>query len=124
MPPIRRRPRRLLLPPLPLPPEPPRRTLLHTCPVAGFQFHEGPRVFGALAPGDAVDLVREPANPHDRRAVALHWKGRKLGFVPRDENGLASSLMDQGKTLRGTVAALGDPDVPWSCVEVAIWLED
>ena len=37
-----------------------------------------------LRPGDAVQLVREPHNPHDARAVAVHDEdGNSLGYVPR-----------------------------------------
>src|SRR5689334_23732236 len=34
----------------------------------------------------ALDLVREPENPHDANAVRVEWRGRKLGYVPRRDN--------------------------------------
>ena len=113
-------------PPLPAPPEPapPRRTLLQTCAVAGFQFYEGPKALREMTPGDGVRLVREPWNVHDRNAVALHWKDRKLGYVPRHENALAASLLDQGRRVFGTVTARRDAADSWRRIEVALWMEE
>ena len=57
-----------------------------------------------LEPGSRVLFVREPENPHDSRAVmALDEKGRKLGYIPRYENGVISALMDAGKVFFGVV---------------------
>jgi hypothetical protein len=113
-------------PPLPEPPlpEPPRRTLLQTCTVAGFQYYAGPQIWKEMAPGDSLHLVREPWNVHDRNAVALFWKDRKIGYLPRHENALAASLLDQGKTVCGAVAARGDVREPWGCLQVAVWMEE
>lgn len=47
--------------------------------------HEGRQArVRALVPGARVALVREPDNPHDPRAVAVHdLAGNSLGFIPR-----------------------------------------
>ena len=113
-------------PPLPVPPEPapPHRTLLQTCTVAGFQYYEGLKVLHEMKPGDGVRLVREPWNVHDRNAVALHWKDRKIGYLPRHENALPASLMDQGKAVYATVVARGDLREAWKCLQVAVWMEE
>ena len=61
-----------------------------------------------LAPGSKVTLLREPDNRFDDRAVmALDGEGRKLGYIPRRENGVISALMDAGKLLYGIVS--GEP---------------
>ncbi|MGA9750185.1 MAG: HIRAN domain-containing protein [Acidobacteriota bacterium] len=109
--------------PIPTPPEPVRRTLIQSSPVAGFQFYEGPKVSPNIAPGDRLALVREPGNPHDRLAVAVHWQSRKLGYLPRDVNGLPSSLLDQGRTVYATVTARRESHDPWRRLEIEVWLE-
>ncbi|MCO6440889.1 MAG: HIRAN domain-containing protein [Nitrococcus mobilis] len=43
--------------------------------------------------------VREPANPHDPKAVRIDWHNQKLGYVPRDENTAISQMLDRGERL-------------------------
>jgi hypothetical protein len=58
----------------------------------------------ALAPGTPVALVREPNNPYDPRAVAVHTlAGASLGYVPR---GMTAPFND-GPPLEATVLAAG-----------------
>lgn len=53
-----------------------RRTiLLQTSPVAGFQYHEGEALRPLLRAGQALDLVREPANTYDPKAVRVQSRG-------------------------------------------------
>ncbi len=46
-------------------------TLLQRSPLAGFQYHEGERVWPQLRPEQTLTLVREPANRFDRDAVRI-----------------------------------------------------
>lgn len=42
-----------------------------------------------IAPGeyfDEFDLVPEPDNPHDEKAIAVVYNGRKIGYIPRGQN--------------------------------------
>ena len=58
-----------------------------------------------LDPGTRVTFLREPDNQHDPKAImALDAEGRKIGYIPRSENGLMSALMDAGKRFYGIVA--------------------
>lgn len=77
----------------------PRSVLLQVSPVAGFQYHEGERLWPDLAESDALALVREPENPYDSRAVRVDWRGRKLGYVPRVENTAIAQMLDRGERL-------------------------
>ena len=44
--------------------------------------------------------MRQPANPHDELAIAVHAQsGALLGYVPRDDNAIPARLMDAGKIL-------------------------
>lgn len=100
-----------------------RGVLIQTSPVAGFQYHEGVRVWNGLRPGDPLHLVREPDNKYDQRAVRVDWRGgRKLGYVPRYENTAVSQMLDRGETLTGRVARLRSDPNPWKRVEFEIWL--
>jgi|GEM_PF-5219400 len=45
---------------------------LFNCAVAGFQYYDGLRCIPTIRPGDRLDLVREPDNPHDEKAIAVY----------------------------------------------------
>ena len=47
--------------------------------------------------GDALALVREPDNPFDAAAIRLEWNGRKIGYVPRQENGALARELDAAR---------------------------
>lgn len=102
----------------------PAGTLLQTSPLAGYQFHDGPRLWRRLKVGDPLTLVREPDNPYDARAVRVEWRGHKLGYLPRVENAAASQLMDRGARLTARIASLrADPD-PWKRVGIEVYLSN
>jgi hypothetical protein len=101
---------------------PPARTYLQNSPLAGFQFYDGPASWNALAEGDLLELTREPHNPHDGSAVAVHWKGRKLGYLPRGENATAARLMDQGLSLHATLASKRESRNPWERILLDVWI--
>ena len=53
--------------------------------VVGTSFR-GPAARTAISlmrPGDDVELVREANNPHDALAVACHYRGIPVGYIPR-----------------------------------------
>ena len=58
------------------------RLLVQSSPLAGFRYHAAAEVWPELRVGDALELAREPDNPHDPNAIAVTWRGRKLGYVP------------------------------------------
>ena len=98
------------------------RVLVQTAPLAGFQFHEGNRLWPQLQVGDVLELRREPANRHDTRAIAVHWRGEMLGYLPRAENDAVSEAMDRGVTAEARIAALRDERDPWRRVQVEVFL--
>jgi hypothetical protein len=99
-----------------------RRIELQRSPVAGFQYHQGEAVWPQLGVGAAMDLAREPDNPHDRRAVRVDWHGHKLGYVPRIDNAAVSQLLDRGEALAAEIVALRNSDNPWERIEFAVYL--
>jgi Holliday junction resolvase-like predicted endonuclease len=82
--------------------------------------------------GDALELIREPDNRHDRNAIRVEWRGHKLGYVPRAENRAVAAAMDQGDKLVARMSRLTDTptrgggsssksssscDVEWFCYQ-------
>lgn len=94
--------------------------LLQDSPLAGFQYHAGKTLWPRMQVGDVLNLVREPDNPHDARAVRVEWRGHKLGYVPRRENADVARLMDGGQTLTARIARLAEVRDPWSRVRFEI----
>ena len=72
------------------------RLLVQSSPLAGFRYHAAGELWPKLRVGDALDLRREADNPHDANAVAVLWRGRKLGYVPRRANAALAWGMDGG----------------------------
>ena len=66
--------------------------------IAGFTFHEGCMVFSKLKIGTQLRLCREQENKFDPYAVAIYYKGYKLGYIPREMNESIAQFMDLGYT--------------------------
>jgi hypothetical protein len=73
-----------------------RKYYLLQCFVRGFRFYEGPLLIGRMKEGDELQLLREPDNEYDECAIALHWNGKKIGFIPAECNEILSRLLDIG----------------------------
>ena len=52
-----------------------------------------------LPVGTVLDLVREPDNPHDANAVAVHHNKRNVGYIPAKHDWVSRSL-DEGRRTR------------------------
>ena len=102
--------------------QPATRILIQSSPVAGFQFHEGKRLWDQLKVGDALTLVREPDNPHDARAVRVEWNGHMLGYVPRAENDAVARQLDRGNKLEARIVRLTKHRDPWKRIEFEVFL--
>ena len=102
--------------------QPATRILIQSSPVAGFQFHEGRRLWDQLKVGDALTLMREPDNPHDARAVRVEWNGHMLGYVPRAENEAVARQLDRGNRLEARIVRLTKHRDPWKRIEFEVFL--
>ena len=80
--------------------------MVRDSPLAGFRYNDGRLVWNDMRTGDALALVREPANPFDPDAIRLEWNGRKIGYVPRRENGALARELDAGKTIEARIIQL------------------
>lgn len=99
------------------------RILVQESPLAGFQFHEGKRLWEDLRVGDRLDLIREPDNAYDPRAVRVEWQGRKLGYVPRADNEAVARQMDRGAKLEARIARLKQSRNPWQRVLFEVYVD-
>jgi hypothetical protein len=94
--------------------------LLQDSPLAGFQYHEGKKLWEGIRVGDSLALVREPENAYDARAIRVEWHGHKLGYVPRRENADVARLMDNGVKLEARVSRLLASRDPWQRIRFEI----
>lgn len=99
------------------------RILVQSSPLAGSQYYALAAQWPAMRVGDALDLVREPGNRHDRHAIRVEWRGHKLGYVPRAENAAVAAALDGGERLVARIARLSDDPNPWRRVEFEVYVE-
>jgi hypothetical protein len=99
-----------------------KRHLIQHCHIAGFQHHEGEHLWSYLTVGDRVELHREPDNPHDRHAIRVDWNGRKLGYIPANQNQTTALMLDSHLALEARVGALEKHPNPWRRVAVEVWM--
>ena len=74
--------------------------------LAGFLHYAQNAWLHQMKLGDALDLVAEPDNPHDRYAVRVHWQEKHIGYLPRTSNHVVSRLLRQGAPVTAAIAWL------------------
>lgn len=89
---------------------------IQASPIAGFQYHQGERVWPRLRVGHKLALVRELQNQYDTRAVRVDWRGQKLGYVPRMENTAIAQMIDRSQPLEARIERLRESLDPWERV--------
>ena len=98
------------------------KVLVQSSPLAGFQYYAGAELWEAMREGDALTLVREPANEHDANAVRVEWHGRKLGYLPRAENRSVAAEMDGGARVEARIAKLREHRNPWQRLLIEVFV--
>ncbi len=99
-----------------------RKIYLMQCFVAGFRHYEGMQLLDDMKEGDLLELVREPGNEYDPCAIALHWQGRKIGFIPASSNEMLSMLLDcDALSLFAVITHLEKNSQPWENVAIAVY---
>ncbi|MEN8168730.1 MAG: HIRAN domain-containing protein [Pseudomonadota bacterium] len=101
----------------------PKRALIQTSPVAGFQYHQGEKLWPQLCEGMPLELMREAHNRHDQRAVAIYCQGEQLGYLPRSENQAVSTMLGSGLSLPAQISRLRLDANPWQRIKLKIYLE-
>jgi hypothetical protein len=90
--------------------------ILQTSPLAGFQYHAGKALFPLMQVGDHLQLIREPDNAYDPKAVRVEWRGVMIGYAPRADNVDLARLMDRGAQVEGRIVHLQKSRNPWQRV--------
>lgn len=97
--------------------------LVQSSPLAGSQYYAVGAMWNEMQVGDTLTLIREPENRHDRNAIRVEWRGRKLGYLPRAENRVVAAALDRGEVLTARIVALvADPN-PWRRVRFEVFVE-
>jgi len=99
------------------------RILVQNSPLAGSQYYAVDQFWSEIKVGDALELIREPDNKHDRNAIRVEWHGHKLGYLPRKENRVVAAAMDAGDRLSARVSSMSDNKNPWQRVAFEVFVE-
>lgn len=89
-----------------------RHTVIQESWLAGYAHHMGDSVWPLLSEGDPLVLMREHYNPFDEQAVAVHWNGLKLGYLPQAQNTAIAQMLDRGSELECCIVALNEASNP------------
>lgn len=94
--------------------------------VAGFAYYDGLDVINELKLGQKVDLAYEANNPHDPQAIAILYKGKKLGYVPSAKNDLLFALIyfGYGDILQARIQMADTQSHPERQFRVVVTLKD
>jgi single-stranded-DNA-specific exonuclease len=82
--------------------------------IAGVSFERRQDVIAGLRADAVLELRREPHNPHDANAIAVHYGNLQLGFFNKRLAAHLAPLIDAGARYRARVASLtgGTSPVP------------
>jgi len=90
--------------------------------IAGYQYYEGQEIENHFTPGETLSLVREPVNPFDEMAIALHYKGIKIGFIPMIDNTVLTNMIDQEMLLTAKIKTINKKNPTWERVEIGVYI--
>lgn len=92
--------------------------------LAGVQYSDYQLIAGGLKPGTVIDLVGEPGNPHDNKAIRVEYQKISLGYVPRLAQGhpmLQSDLWrahNSGAKIIGVITAFNKDYPAWCMITI------
>jgi hypothetical protein len=86
--------------------------------IAGYRYYDGETIAESLLEGKPVHFKREPYCIYDTKAVAIYAGRKKLGYIPRKDNSIISTLMDQGVIVKGKIQKRNFDDQPRKRVKI------
>ena len=94
--------------------------------IAGFTYYDCALVFQKLNIGTKLNLVLEPDNKYDARAIAIYYKDHKIGFVPRTENRILYKLLMVGlkRNLQVVIQRVSKNEHPENQIQVVVHLTE
>lgn len=91
--------------------------------VRGFRFYEGLKLLDEMHEGDLLEMLREPANEYDPKAIALRFNQHKIGFIPKEDNDILSRLMDADVVkLQAEITHLNKEAKAWENVHIGVYV--
>ncbi len=92
--------------------------------VAGTTHLSDPTPLETIAVGDKLSLRRED-NIHDDLAILiLNSQGKKIGYVPKQDNPIFARLMDAGKLLKAQIASIERKNETYRHITIDVLLVD
>jgi hypothetical protein len=89
--------------------------------IAGYRYYDGETIAESLWEGKPVSFKREPQCIYDTKAVAIYAGRKKLGYIPRKDNTIISTLMDQGVIIKGKIQKRNFDDQPRKRVKISVF---
>ena len=80
--------------------------ILQLSTLAGFRHHQAPICGRPCASAPRWIWSARPTTPPIADAVAVYWRGRKLGYLPRGENLMAAALLNRRRALSARIRGL------------------
>ncbi len=94
--------------------------------LSSFKYHDGCMVLDQIRPGMKLDIMPEFDNPYDPNALALYFKGVRVGYVPRAHNWIPSQLVRFGHkdALEVRILQVAPEKDPGQQVRAALYVVD
>jgi hypothetical protein len=90
--------------------------------IAGLQYYSASEILTELRPGLIADLVREPQNAYDYKAVAVYALGQKLGYLQRRHNLVLCNILDAGLPIYAEISRVNPEAVSYEQVRLRLYL--
>jgi HIRAN domain len=91
--------------------------------VRGFQYYDGKKLLHKMKAGALLELVREPNNEYDNFAIAIHYQGKKIGFVPAENNEVLAKILDANLLkLQAEITHIEPSALAWEKTAIAIYV--
>ncbi len=90
--------------------------------IRGFRFYKGVEMIDQISHDGLVELVREPDNQYDENAIAIHYNGIKIGYVPQEDNLILARLLDARLLdLQAEITHINKKVADWEKIRVAVY---
>ena len=90
--------------------------------IAGIQYYAASEIMAQLKEGLIADLVREPDNTYDYKAVAIYALGRKLGYLQRRHNLVLCNILDAGLPIYAEISRVNPEAVSYEQIRIRLYL--
>lgn len=88
----------------------------------GFSYYDGPKIIDDINKSGQLEMVREPNNKYDKRAIAFYFNEQKIGYLPKESNKTLSILMDtQLLEFHCEITHVRNDVSDWEKIKVAVY---